>query len=85
MIFVKTNETRLSSQVWDNADNEFSKTLTTSLPNGTGVYSKAVMAWETNNAHAAFDGDLVGSADTDVFTNSNQRCFGDYAKPHWYN
>jgi len=66
MTYVKTDETRLSSQVWDNDDNEFSKTLTTSVPNGTGVYSKVALAWETNNAHAAFDGDLVGSADTDV-------------------
>ena len=66
MTYVKTDETRLSSQVWDNDDNEFSKTLTTSVPNGTGVYSKVALAWETNNAHAALDGDLVGSADTDV-------------------
>ena len=66
IIYVKTDETRLSSSVWDNDDPQYSQTLTSSLPNGTGVYSKAAMAWETNNAHSALDGDLVGSVDTAV-------------------
>ena len=66
MTYVKTDETRLSSSVWDNNVFQSGTTLTTSLPNGTGVYSKAAYAWETNNAHAALDGDLVGSVDTSV-------------------
>ena len=66
LLFVKTDETRLSSSVYDNTNPQYGETLTTSLPNGTGVYSKAAFAWETNNANAAFDGDLVGGADTAV-------------------
>ena len=66
LAYVKTDETSLSSQVWDNGVFQFGTNLTSSVPNGTGVYSKVAMAWETNNAHAAFDGDLVGSADTTV-------------------
>ena len=66
LTYVKTDETRLSSSVWDNTILNTSETLTSSLPNGTGVYSKAAMAWETNNAHAAFDGNVVGSVDTAV-------------------
>lgn len=66
MTYVKTDETRLSSSVWDNNVFGFGATLTSSLPNGTGVYSKAAYAWETDNAHAAFDGNLVGSVDTSV-------------------
>ena len=64
--YVKTDETRASSQVWDNNVFQAGATLTTSLSNGTGVYSKAALVWETNNAHAAFDGDLVGGVDTSV-------------------
>ena len=66
MTYVKTDETRLSSSVWDNNVFQSGTTLTTSLPNGTGVYSKAAYAWETNNARAAFDGNVVGSVDTAV-------------------
>ena len=66
VIYVKTDETRAYSQVWDNNVFQAGAILTSSLPNGTGVYSKAALVWETNNAHAAFDGDLVGSADTSV-------------------
>ena len=66
LTYVKTDETKLSSSVRDNDSPQYSETLTSSLPNGTGVYSKAAMAWEINNAHAAFDGNVVGSVDTDV-------------------
>ena len=66
LTYVKTDETKLSSSVRDNDSPQYSETLTSSLPNGTGVYSKAAMAWETNNAHSALDGDLVGSVDTAV-------------------
>jgi len=66
LLFAKTDVTRLTSQVRDNDSPQYSETLTSSLPNGTGVYSKAAMAWEINNAHAAFDGNVVGSVDTDV-------------------
>ena len=52
--------------MYDNNAPQYSTNLTSSLPNGTGVYSKAAMAWETNNAHSALDGDLVGSVDTAV-------------------
>ena len=64
--YVKTDATALLITVRDNNVNNFGRTLTSSLPNGTGVYSKAALAWKTNNAHAAFDGSVVGSADTDV-------------------
>ena len=66
MTYVKTDETRLSCSVWDNNVFQAGTTLTTPLPNGTGVYSKAAYAWETNNARAALDGNLVGSVDTSV-------------------
>jgi hypothetical protein len=66
MTYVKTDETRLSCSVWDNNVFQAGTTLTTSVPNGTGVYSKAAYAWETNNARAALDGNLVGSVDTSV-------------------
>ena len=66
MTYVKTDETRLSCSVWDNNVFQAGTTLTTSLPNGTGVYSKTAYAWETNNARAALDGNLVGSVDTSV-------------------
>jgi len=64
--YVKTDETRLSTHVYDNNVFQTGTNLTSSLPNGTGVYSKTAYAWETNNAHAAFDGNVVGSVDTDV-------------------
>ena len=66
MTYLKTDETRLSSSVWDNNVFQSGTSLTTSVPNGTGVYSKAAYAWETNNARAALDGNLVGSVDTSV-------------------
>ena len=66
LLVAKTDVTRLTSQVYDNNAPQYSTNLTSSLPNGTGVYSKAAMAWETNNAHSALDGDLVGSVDTAV-------------------
>ena len=66
MTYVKTDETRLSSAVWDNNVFQSGTNLTTSVPNGTGVYSKAAYAWETNNARAALDGNLVGGVDTSV-------------------
>jgi len=66
LLFAKTDVTRLSSEVWDNNDGQFSAIFTTSLPNGTGVYSKAAMAWQINNARAAFDGNVVGNVDTAV-------------------
>jgi len=81
MTYVKTNETRLSSSVYDNTNPKYGATLTTSLPNGTGVYSKAAMAWETNNAHAALDGDLVGNADTDVSLTQTRDTLGIMRSP----
>ena len=66
LLFAKTDETRLSTHVYDNNVFQTGTNLTSSLPNGTGVYSKTAYAWETNNAHAAFDGNVVGSVDTDV-------------------
>jgi len=66
MTCIITNTTTLAVTVGDNGSNEYIQALDTSVPNGTGVYSKSAFAWETNNAHAALDGDLVGSADTDV-------------------
>ena len=64
--YIKTDATTLAVNVWDNGSAQVGKTLTTSAPNGTGVYSKVAMAWETNNAHSALDGNLVGSVDTSV-------------------
>ena len=65
--YVKTDETRLSSQCRDNTAVSIGyNPHYIFAPNGTGVYSKAAMAWETNNAHAALDGNLVGSVDTAV-------------------
>ena len=81
MTYVKTNETRLSSSVYDNTNPKYGATLTTSLPNGTGVYSKAAMAWETNNAHAALDGDLVGNTDTDVSLTQTRDTLGIMRSP----
>ena len=64
--YIKTDATTLALNVWDNGSAQVGKNLTTSAPNGTGVYSKVAMAWETNNAHSALDGNLVGSVDTAV-------------------
>ena len=66
MKYIRTDTTTLAVTVRENGSPEYGRTLTTSVPNNTGVYSKSAFAWETNNAHAALDGDLVGSADTDV-------------------
>jgi hypothetical protein len=79
--YVKTDETRASSQVWDNNVFQAGATLTTFLSNGTGVYSKAALAWETNNAHAAFDGDLVGGVDTDVSLTQTRDTLGIMRSP----
>ena len=79
--YVKTDETRLSSQVWDNTVFQSGTTLTSSLPNGTGVYSKAAYAWETNNAHSAFDGDLVGGVDTSVSLTQTRDTLGIMRSP----
>jgi len=81
MTYVKTDETRLSSQVWDNNAFQSGTALTSSLPNGTGVYSKAAFAWETNNANAAFDGDLVGGADTTVSLTQTRDTLGIMRSP----
>jgi hypothetical protein len=81
LAYVKTDETRASSQVWDNNVFQAGATLTTSLSNGTGVYSKAALVWETNNAHAAFDGDLVGGVDTSVSLTQTRDTLGIMRSP----
>jgi hypothetical protein len=65
VLFVKGDETKLDTSVYNDDVFEFGGALTLSLPNNTGVYSKAAFAWQTDDAQNAYEGAVKGSS-TDV-------------------
>ena len=67
-MYVKGTETRLTSGLYDNNVNQFFSSLTAALPNNTGVYSKAAITWQTDDAQTAYNGSAVGSDSTVALT-----------------
>jgi hypothetical protein len=63
--YVVGQNSHLEASIYDNSVYQFANRATTSLPNNTGVYSKVAMAWETDNAQDAYNGN-AGTTDTSV-------------------
>jgi hypothetical protein len=67
-MYVTGNQNQLHSRLYDNSVDQFLSTLTSALPNNTGVYSKAALAWQTDDAQTAYNGADVGSNTTVALT-----------------
>ncbi len=67
-IYVLGDQTKLKSKLMDDDVEQFDSTLTSALPNNTGVYSKAAMAWQTDDAQTAYNGTAVDSDTTVALT-----------------
>lgn len=67
-MYVTGNQTRLHNRLFDNDVDQFTATLTSALPNNTGVYSKAALAWQTDDAQTAYNGSAIASDTTVALT-----------------
>lgn len=63
--YVVGQNSNLEASIYENSVYQFANRVTVSLPNNTGVYSTVGMAWETDNAQDAYNGN-AGTTDTSV-------------------
>ena len=63
--YVTGVEKRLYNRIYDNDVDQFLSSVTAELPNNTGVYSKAALAWQTDDAQDSYNGN-AGNTDTSV-------------------
>ena len=62
VMFTRNDLTRLETAIYNDDVAEFGGVLTSSLPNNTGVYSKAAFAWQTDDAENVYEGTVIGTS-----------------------